>query len=133
RAGVAQNTVYDMRRQLNAKLNRLPLRFFDQNPHGDILSRITNDMDNISTTLQQSLTQMITAVVTLAGVLVMMLSISPLLSLLTLLTIPLSALVTGMVTRRSQGYFREQQRTLGRLNGHVEEMFTGQDRKSVVR
>ena len=124
-AGVAQNTVYDMRRQLNAKLNRLPLRFFDQNPHGDILSRITNDMDNISTTLQQSLTQMITAVVTLAGVLVMMLSISPLLSLLTLLTIPLSALVTGMVTRRSQGYFREQQRTLGRLNGHVEEMFTG--------
>lgn len=124
-AGVAQNTVYDMRRHLNAKLDRLPLRFFDQHAHGDILSRITNDMDNISNTLQQSLTQMITALVTLGGVLVMMVSISPLLSLLTLLTIPLSAAVTGLVTSRSQGYFRAQQRILGRLNGHVEEMFTG--------
>ncbi len=85
-AGVAQRTVYRLRTEVDAKLSRLPLKFFDSRPHGDILSRIVNDMDNISTTLQQSITQLITSAVTLIGVIVMMLTISPLLSVVVLLT-----------------------------------------------
>ncbi|HEY8346576.1 MAG TPA: ABC transporter ATP-binding protein [Symbiobacteriaceae bacterium] len=124
-AGVAQRTVYDLRQDVNEKLARLPLRFFDSRTHGEILSRVTNDVDIIAGTLQQSLTQLITAMVTLMGVLVMMLSISRLLTFICLLTLPLSALVTVAVARRSQPQFKEQQAALGRLNGHVEEMFTG--------
>ena len=124
-AGVAQDTVYEMRRDVNAKLNRLPLRFFDTRTHGEILSRVTNDIDNISTTLQQSLTQLITAAITIVGVIVMMLTISPTLTLVTLVTLPLSLAVTSGVARRSQRYFAGQQKTLGELNGHVEEMYSG--------
>lgn len=124
-AGIAQNTVYDLRQQVSAKLARLPLKFFDSRPHGDTLSRVTNDMDNIATTLQQSITQLITAIVTIVGVVLMMLSISPLLTLITLITIPLSAIVTKFAASRSQVYFREQQEAIGTLNGHVEEMLTG--------
>ncbi len=124
-AGVAQSTVYEMRKEIEAKLNRLPLKVFDGRTHGEIMSRVINDVDNVSSTLQQSLTQIITAVVTLLGVLVMMLSISPLLTLVTLVTLPLTAVVTGFVAKRSQGYFVGQQRVLGELNGHVEEMYTG--------
>jgi ATP-binding cassette, subfamily B, multidrug efflux pump len=101
------------------------LKFFDSRTHGEILSRAVNDMDNISTTLQQSITQLITSVVTLIGVIVMMLTISWLLSLVILITLPLSLLVTMGIAKRSQGYFRDQQRSLGHLNGHVEEMYTG--------
>jgi ATP-binding cassette subfamily B protein len=124
-AGVAQNTVYDMRRDVNAKLSRLPLRFFDSRTHGEILSRVTNDVDNISSTLQQSLTQLITATVTIVGVVIMMLTISPLLTLITLITLPLSVLVTTAIAKRSQKHFAGQQKALGELNGHVEEMYTG--------
>jgi ATP-binding cassette subfamily B multidrug efflux pump len=124
-AGVAQKTVYRMRKEVDEKLSRLPLKFFDSRTHGEILSRAVNDMDNISTTLQQSITQLITSAVTLLGVIVMMLTISPLLSLVVLLTLPLSVLVTMGIAKRSQNYFRRQQRTLGQLNGHVEEMYTG--------
>ena len=124
-AGIAQRTVYDLRNQVNAKLSRLPLRFFDGRTHGEILSRVTNDVDNIAGTLQQSLTQLITALVTLVGVVVMMLAISPVLTLVTLISLPLSALVTVGVARRSQKYFAAQQAALGELNGHVEETFTG--------
>jgi ATP-binding cassette, subfamily B, multidrug efflux pump len=124
-AGVAQKTVYQMRREVEEKLSRLPLKFFDSRTHGEILSRAVNDMDNISTTLQQSITQLITSVVTLIGVIVMMLTISWLLSLVILITLPLSLLVTMGIAKRSQGYFRDQQRSLGHLNGHVEEMYTG--------
>ena len=124
-AGVAQKTVYTLRQQVDDKLTRLPLKFFDSRTHGEILSRAVNDMDNISTTLQQSLTQLITSAVTLIGVIVMMLTISPLLSLVVVLTFPLSLFVTTIVAKRSQKYFAQQQRALGRLNGHVEEMYTG--------
>lgn len=124
-SGVAQNTVYEMRKDVKSKLSRLPLRYYDQQSHGEVLSRVTNDVDNISNTLQQSLTQLITSIVTLVGVIVMMLTISPLLTLITILTIPLSLLVTIVVAKRSQKHFAGQQASLGDLNGHVEEMYTG--------
>ena len=124
-AGVAQRMVYRLRREVEEKLSRLPLKFFDSRPRGEILSRAVNDMDNISTTLQQSLTQLITSAVTLVGVIVLMLTISPLLSLVVVLTLPLSLLITMGLAKRSQNYFRRQQRALGILNGHVEEMYTG--------
>ncbi|HLJ67120.1 MAG TPA: ABC transporter ATP-binding protein [Chloroflexota bacterium] len=124
-AGVAQRTVYALRRDVDAKLARLPLKFFDARTHGEILSRVTNDVDNIATTLQQSMTQLITSVVTIVGVIIMMLTISPLLTAIVLVTMPLYAVVTGVIARRSQRYFAAQQRELGKLNGHVEDMFTG--------
>ncbi|MFC7678674.1 ABC transporter ATP-binding protein [Paenibacillus sp. GCM10028914] len=124
-AGVAQRTVYDLRKEVNEKLNRLPLKYFDARTHGETLSRVTNDMDNISSTLQQSLAQMITSLVTLVGVIIMMLSISPWLTLVVILTLPLSVIVTMMVAKRSQKHFAAQQEHLGHLNGHVEEMYTG--------
>jgi ATP-binding cassette subfamily B protein len=124
-AGVAQRVVYTMRKQVDEKLSRLPLKYFDTQTHGEILSRAVNDMDNISTTLQQSVTQLITSVVTLIGVIVLMLTISLLLSLVVFITLPLSLFVTTVIAKRSQRYFARQQRALGELNGHVEEMYTG--------
>ena len=124
-AGVAQNTVYRLRRDIDTKLARLPLKYYDNHPHGDILSRVTNDVDNIAHTLQQSITQVIHAVVTVIGVLIMMFSISPLLSWISLAIIPLSLLVTMFVVRRSQKYFIAQWDSTGALNGHIEEVFTG--------
>ena len=124
-AGVAQRTVYTMRKQVEEKLSRLPLKYFDSQTHGEILSRAVNDMDNISTTLQQSMTQLITSVVTIIGVIILMLTISLLLSLVVFITLPLSLLVTTVIAKRSQRYFARQQRALGELNGHVEEMYTG--------
>lgn len=124
-AGVAQNTVYRLRRDIDTKLARLPLKYYDNHPHGDILSRVTNDVDNIAHTLQQSITQVIHAVVTVIGVLIMMFSISPLLSWISLAIIPLSLLVTMFVVRRSQKYFIAQWDSTGALNGHIEEAFTG--------
>lgn len=124
-AGVTQRTVYDLRKQVNAKLARLPLKYLDSRTNGEILSRAVNDVDNLSSTIQQSLTQLITSVVTFVGVIVMMLTISPLLTLIVFLTLPLSFLVTKSVAKRSQTYFKDQQKSLGELNGHVEEMFTG--------
>lgn len=124
-AGVAQKTVYRMRREVEEKLSRLPLKFFDSRPHGEILSRAVNDMDNISTTLQQNVTQLITSAVTLIGVVIMMFTISWLLSLIVFVTLPLSLFITTGIAKRSQNYFRSQQRSLGELNGHVEEMYTG--------
>jgi ATP-binding cassette subfamily B multidrug efflux pump len=124
-AGVAQRTVYAMRKQVDDKLARLPLKFYDSRTHGEILSRAVNDMDNISTTLQQTLTQFITSVVTIVGVIVLMLTISPLLTLVVLITLPLSVVTATQVAKRSQKYFAGQQRALGELNGHVEEMYTG--------
>lgn len=124
-SGVAQNVVYNMREQINGKLERLPLKYFDSRTHGEILSRATNDVDNISTTLQQSLTQLITSIVTIIGVVVMMLTISPWLTLITIITLPLSFIVIMGITKRSQKHFIGQQASLGQLNGHVEEMYTG--------
>ncbi|SHE42512.1 ATP-binding cassette, subfamily B [Seinonella peptonophila] len=124
-AGVAQRTVFQLRQEVNQKLDRLPLSFFDRHAHGEILSRAVNDVDNISNTLQQSLTQFITSAVTLLGVIVMMLTISPIMTLIVLLTLPLSLFVTKGIASRSQRYYINQQSSLGKLNGHVEEMFTG--------
>ncbi len=124
-AGVSQKTVFFMRRDINEKLSRLPLKFYDSRTHGEIMSRVTNDIDNISTTLQQSLTQLITSICTIVGVLVMMLTISPILTLITFITLPLSFLGTANIAGLSQKYFGNQQKELGNLNGHVEEMYTG--------
>ncbi|KJS22040.1 MAG: ABC transporter [Clostridiaceae bacterium BRH_c20a] len=124
-AGVAQKTVYDLRNDINDKLYRLPLKYFDSRTHGDILSRITNDVDNIATTLQQSMTQLITSIITLIGIIVMMLSISPFMTLILVATLPLYVFVTKAIATRSQKYFATQQKALGELNGHVEEMYTG--------
>lgn len=124
-AGVAQKTVYNLRKEVLDKLNRLPLKYFDSRTHGEILSRAVNDVDNISTTLQQSLTQLITSMVTIIGVIVMMLSISPLMTLIVVLTLPLSFVGIMKIAKKSQLYFKGQQKALGELNGHVEEMYTG--------
>ncbi|ULT59831.1 ABC transporter ATP-binding protein/permease [Neobacillus drentensis] len=124
-AGVAQKTVFHLRKEVEEKLNRMPLKYFDSKTHGEILSRAVNDVDNISTTLQQSLTQLITSVVTLVGVIVMMLSISPLMTLIVIVTLPLSFIATANIAKKSQQYFKGQQKSLGQLNGHVEEMYTG--------
>ena len=124
-AGVAQKTVYDLRNDVDVKLSKLPLKYFDSRTHGEILSRVTNDVDNIATTLQQSLTQLITSIITIAGIIVMMLSISPVLTLICILTLPLYGVVTANIAKRSQKYFAAQQKELGKLNGHVEEMYTG--------
>ena len=124
-AGVTQNTVYRLRQDVDSKLARLPLKYYDNHPHGDILSRVTNDIDNIAHTLQQSITQVVHAVAVVIGVLIMMFSISPLLSWISLIIIPLSLLVTMLVIRRSQKYFIAQWDSTGALNAHVEESFTG--------
>ncbi|SDG96742.1 ABC transporter ATP-binding protein [Desulfosporosinus hippei] len=124
-SGVAQKTVRDMRRQIDLKLNNLPLRYFDKHPHGDILSRVTNDVDTIATTLQQSLTQIITSLITIIGYILMMLTISPILTLIVVATLPLYIISTATIAKKSQKYFAAQQKELGQLSGHVEEMYTG--------
>jgi ATP-binding cassette, subfamily B, multidrug efflux pump len=124
-AGVTQRTVYRLRRRVDEKLGRLPLAYFDRESRGDILSRVTNDIDNIAQTLQQSLTQLITSMFTVVGVLAMMLWISPLLAVISLLVVPLAIVVTMFIARRSQVQFTAQWERTGTLNGHVEEMHTG--------
>ncbi|MBU6422739.1 MAG: ABC transporter ATP-binding protein/permease [Chloroflexi bacterium] len=124
-AGVAQRTVYRMRQDVESKLARLPLRYFDSHPHGDLLSRVTNDVDNVTTTLQQGMSQLLTSVLTVVGVLAMMLWISPLLAAISLVTIPLSLVVTIVIARRSQPQFVAQWARTGELNGHVEGMHAG--------
>src|SRR5438552_7215688 len=124
-AGVAQRTVYGLRREVEEKLARLPLRYFDSHAHGDLLSRVTNDVDNIATTLQQGLSQLLTSALTVIGVLGMMLWISPLLALISVLTIPLTLVVTVLIAGRSQKQFIAQWAQTGALNGHVEQMHSG--------
>lgn len=124
-AGVSMDITYRFRRDIAAKINRMPLRYFDGTNHGEILSRVTNDVDTVSQTLNQGLTQLITSVAMLLGVLVMMFSISWLMTLVALLIVPLSLLVLRVVIRYSQRYFAQQQDYLGHINGHVEEMYSG--------
>ena len=126
-ASVAQRTVYTLREQAEDKISRLPLKYFDGTTTGETLSRVVNDIDNISTTLQQSLTQLITSIITIIGVIIMMLTISPVMTLILLLTLPLSAVIAVLVAKKSQGYFVGQQKSLGELSGHVEEMYTGHE------
>lgn len=124
-AGVAQKTIYEMRQEVNEKLTRLPLKYYDKHSHGDTLSRAVNDIDNINASLQQALTQMITSVITIVGIIVMMLLISPVLTLVVFITVPLSMLAVRFIASFSQKHFAAQQKELGDINGHVEEMFTG--------
>ena len=120
-----QETVYDMRGRVETKLSRLPLNYFDKQARGEVLSRVTNDIDNIAQTLQQTLSQLITSVLTVVGVLVMMFWISPLLALVALITVPLSAVIVAQIAKRSQPQFVEQWKRTGTVNAHVEEMYTG--------
>ncbi|TCJ01294.1 ABC transporter ATP-binding protein [Cytobacillus praedii] len=124
-SSVAQKTVYDLREDVNEKLGRLPLKYFDGRSNGETLSRVTNDIDTIGSTLQQSLTQFITSIVTIVGIIIMMLSISPILTLIAVISLPVSMFAIGPILKRSQKHFADQQRTLGQLNGHIEEMYTG--------
>jgi ATP-binding cassette, subfamily B, multidrug efflux pump len=124
-AGVTQRIVFSLREEVDRKLGRLPLRYFDSHARGDLLSRVTNDIDNINTSLQQALTQSITSVTMVLGVLVMMLWISPLLALVSLITVPLSVFATMVIAKRSKPQFARQWRWTGTLNGHVEEMYSG--------
>jgi ATP-binding cassette subfamily B multidrug efflux pump len=126
-AGVTQRTMYRLREDVDHKLGRLPLKYFDTSSRGDVLSRVTNDIDNISTTLQQTLTQLITAILTVVGVLAMMFWISPLLAIISLITIPLSFGITMLIAKRSQPQFIRQWKWTGKLNGQVEEAFSGQE------
>ena len=122
---VSQRTVYEMRRDLEEKMNRLPISYFDTHSNGDIMSRAINDMDNIAGTLQQNLTQFVTSIVTFVGVLWMMLSISGQLTLVALATVPLSLIVVMLVAPKSQKHFATQQKSLGLLNDQVEETYGG--------
>nr|WP_305037915.1 ABC transporter ATP-binding protein [Cellulomonas sp. PhB143] len=124
-AVVVQRTARTLRADAEAKLNRLPLSYFDRNQRGDILSRVTNDIDNVSQTMQQTLSQLVTAVLTVVGVLGMMFWISPLLAVIALVTVPLSVIVTAAIAKRSKPQFVQQWAATGRLNAHVEEMYTG--------
>jgi ATP-binding cassette subfamily B multidrug efflux pump len=124
-ATISQKLVFNFRRDIEAKLSKLPLKFYDSHTHGEVLSRITNDVDNVSSTLQMSVTTIVSSIITLVGVLIMMLSISPVLTLIALLITPLYLVVVYVIAPKSQRYFIAQQTALGDLNSHVEEMFTG--------
>jgi len=124
-AGVVQRTMYALRSNIEAKIHRLPLSYIDQHSRGDLLSRVTNDIDNISQSLQQSLSQLITSLLTIIGVLVMMLSVSPLLALIAIVTVPLSVLSMKQIANRSKKRFIAQWSHTGALNGLIEETFTG--------
>ncbi|ABY93883.1 MULTISPECIES: ABC transporter ATP-binding protein [Thermoanaerobacter] len=124
-SGVSMKVTYRFRKEISQKINRLPLKYFESTNQGEILSRITNDVDTITQTLNQSLTQIITSVTTVVGVLIMMFTINWLMTLVALLIIPLSSLVIAFIVKHSQRYFREQQDYLGHVNGHVEEMYGG--------
>lgn len=124
---VMQRTVATMRDEVESKLSRLPLAYFDRTPRGEILSRTTNDIDNISQSLQQTMSQLLTSLLTVIGVLAMMFYISPLLALVALVTVPIAIVVTKAIAKRSQPQFIEQWKTTGQLNGHIEEVFTGHE------
>ena len=124
-AYTSQRIVYKMRNEVKLKLTKLPLKYFDGRTHGQVLSRVTNDIDTISNTLQQSVTQVITSVATIIGILVMMLTISGWLTLISLVVLPLTVIISQKIIKRSQKFFVGQQREIGNINGHVEEMYTG--------
>ncbi|MFR4250322.1 MAG: ABC transporter ATP-binding protein [Christensenellales bacterium] len=123
--GISQKVAYRLRRDISQKINRMPLKYFDRTSHGDVLSRITNDVDTVSQSLNQSISQLVSAATTLVGILIMMISISLPMTLVALLVLPLSLLVVKSVVKRSQKNFVDQQNALGALNGHVEEMYGG--------
>lgn len=123
--GVAQKVSYNLRKEISKKVNRLPLKYFDTNTHGDVLSRVTNDVDTVSQSLNQSMSQIITSVTTLVGVLIMMLSISWQMTIAAFLILPISMVLVMAIVKRSQKYFKVQQESLGQVNGHIEEAYGG--------
>ncbi|MEV0404151.1 ABC transporter ATP-binding protein [Actinoallomurus sp. NPDC050550] len=122
---IVQRSMFRLREQAESKLSRLPLSYFDRQPHGEVLSRVTNDIDNLAQTLQQTLSQMLTSLLTIVGVLTMMILISPLLALIALVTVPVAMVVASRIGKKAQPQFIKQWATTGRLNGHIEEMYTG--------
>lgn len=123
--GLSQKVCYDFRRQISEKINRLPLAYFEKRTVGEVLSRITNDVDTLGQSLNQSVTQLITSLTTMVGVLIMMLSISPLMTLIAIVILPISAGLIGIVVKKSQKFFVAQQKYLGEINGQVEEVYSG--------
>ena len=123
--GVVQRTVFGLREEIEAKIHRLPLRYFDSIQRGELLSRVTNDVDNVSQSLQQSISQAVTSVLTVVGVLVMMVILSPTLALIALVTVPLTLGMTALIAKRSQKLFVAQWKHTGELNGQIEETYTG--------
>ena len=124
-SGVSQRITYRLRKEISEKMDRMPLKYFDTKTHGEILSRVTNDVETVNQSLNQSMTQIITSVTTVIGILIMMVSINIWMSLMAVIVIPMSALLIKAVVKKTQGYFQDQQRYLGDANGHVEEMYTG--------
>ncbi|MBB6715346.1 ABC transporter ATP-binding protein [Clostridium gasigenes] len=124
-SGVSQKVSYNMRKEISEKINRMPLKYFDTKTHGEVLSRVTNDVDSISQNLNQSMTQVITAITTIIGILIMMLSISWMMTIIALLILPISGLLITLVVKKSQKYFKDQQEYLGHVNGQVEEVYGG--------
>lgn len=124
-SGVSQRITYRLRKEISEKMDRMPLKYFDTKTHGEILSRVTNDVETVNQSLNQSMTQLITSVTTVIGILIMMVSINIWMSLMAVIVIPMSALLIKAVVKKTQGYFQDQQRYLGDANGHVEEMYTG--------
>ena len=124
-AGISQKVTYQLRKNMSEKMDKLPLNYFDSKTHGEILSRVTNDIDTVNTTLGQSLAQMVTSVTTLAGVLAMMIYINLMMTLVALIVLPLSFLLIRIIIKFSQKHFKNQQKYLGEVNGHIEEMYTG--------
>ena len=123
--GVTQKVCYRLRKEISEKINRMPMKYFESRTYGEVLSRITNDVDTLGQGLNQSITTIITSVATLVGVLIMMLSISPLMTLIALVILPISMGLIGLVTKKSQKFFRDQQEYLGHINGQVEEVYGG--------
>ncbi len=124
-SGITQKVCYRLRKEISEKINRMPMKYFESRTYGEVLSRITNDVDTLGQGLNQSITQIITSVTTMIGVLVMMLSISPLMTLIALIILPISAILVSLVVKRSQKFFKTQQEYLGHINGQVEETYGG--------
>ena len=124
-SGVTQKICFRMRKEISEKISRMPLKYFESKTVGEVLSRITNDVDTLGQSLSQSITQLITSVTTVIGIIVIMLTISPLMTLIAVLVVPVSAVLMGIIIKISQKYFKAQQKYLGEINGQVEEIYSG--------
>lgn len=124
-AGVSQKVTYNLRREISRKINKLPLKYFDHQTHGEVLSRVTNDVDTVSQSLTQSLQQILSSLVTVIGIMIMMFTISVPMTIMALVVVPLSGIAAAIVVKKSQKYFKAQQNMLGEVNGHIEEMYGG--------
>lgn len=124
-AGVSQKVTYNLRKEISQKINKLPLKYFDHQTHGEVLSRVTNDVDTVSQSLTQSIQQILSSLVTVVGIMIMMFTISVPMTIMALVVVPLSGIAAAIVVKKSQKYFKAQQNMLGEVNGHIEEMYGG--------